>query len=268
MYCEGCGDVWCWQCGRRTNNSTHYGMLTFWGCPGMHFTSEKIDFISAFFARLLSLVNGVVAVLCVGPLCAALAPATMSFVAAAAYMKSAAVENNTSGDVGAFAELVIQYMVRDTVNICYSVAMCCGENEDSWAPEALIRLADSYSRIAMITIAPLLFCHVPEESGFVAVVAAMRCLQWLFFLVWYPISVVTHPIFVYFACLESIAVHAVALCEIEHGHHAAFNVFYPAFLTLLFTLRVACGTIFLVLIGLFIFPLQVLGFIVSSPLRR
>jgi|AntAceMinimDraft_5_1070358.scaffolds.fasta_scaffold33320_1 hypothetical protein len=37
MYCEMCGAVWCWQCGRRTESSQHYGLLTFWGCPGMHF---------------------------------------------------------------------------------------------------------------------------------------------------------------------------------------------------------------------------------------
>ena len=38
------------------------------------------------------------------------------------------------------------------------------------------------------------------------------------------VAVVIHPTVTFIACFESIAVHAVALCEIEYGLHVPFKV--------------------------------------------
>lgn len=142
--------------------------------------------------------------------------------------------------------------------------MMCMDNDESWTPEALERLAENYAQITRMTLGPLLWRHPAgrvvendNDHGGRALETKkwwMCPTRWLLFIPVYVGMVFVHPAVTFIACFETVSVQSASLCEIEYGALAPFKVFYPAALMLGFSLRVFFGTVLALLAASFTVP--------------
>lgn len=211
------------------------------GCPGMHFICGRVNTVVAFIARLVALINVIVASGCVLA-CGAMGLFTLNLMMIFISLSNASYPLDKEE---------VDSQIEDLTRCSYTGVMCLENEFDSWIPDAMMKLTNEIKDIVSWLLGPL----VQGQEDPPAWSNTMRCFTFsIFTIVFVPVHAVVLPISFTLSHAEVASIHSNDLSEIEYGSNVAAKTFYPALLMSAFSFRLLCGSVNTIVFSIVMIP--------------